>query len=485
MQLINWEYPQRQPIAGLFIVFIKTAVEILKRAWPFVLLFLFRNKPEENTGIDKYEWLAILFAISTFFSGVMKYLYFRFHIINNELIVKKGWLKKQTIVVPLQNIQTVQIDASFLHQALNVVQLSVDTAGSNKVEVKIDALKKEMAEALRHQLQQTPIYDQVEDEKNISTPIIKLTEKDLLKLSLSANHLEALLLFLSFGFGIYDNLRNINADFIPSTNLVLPKGVVLMLFMTGAILLVTIAISTARIFLKFYGFTVYSIAKGFHITSGLTNKKEYLVNFKKIQAVSWKANWIRRCFNLWMLEYRIAGADELKSKMRVQIPVTNTDYLPKLVDAYYPAPNTSGASTIHIHPSYILLRTTVFLLISLVAVIITWYWWDLQSLFFLLLPAYIALVTYLRQRKFRLWAMHDVLCMKKGLLGIEMVLLKWIKMQSLQIKQSTFQRKRGLATLIIHTASDKFVLPFIPLNAAQEIINYGLYQVESSKETWM
>jgi hypothetical protein len=39
--------------------------------------------------------------------------------------------------------------------------------------------------------------------------------------------------------------------------------------------------------------------------------------------------------------------------------------------------------------------------------------------------------------------------------------------------------------VIIHTASDKFVLPFISLAAAQEIINYGLYQVESTKEPWM
>ncbi|HZI01640.1 MAG TPA: PH domain-containing protein, partial [Flavisolibacter sp.] len=154
MQLIDWEKPQRQPIAGLAIVFLKTVGEFLKRLWPFILLALFRDIPEENRNTDKYEWLAILATVFAFLYGVMQYVYFRFYIIHNELIIKKGWLKKQTIVIPLRNIHTVQIEANFLHQLLGVVKLRAETAGSDKTEVKIDALKREMADALRIQLQQ-------------------------------------------------------------------------------------------------------------------------------------------------------------------------------------------------------------------------------------------------------------------------------------------------------------------------------------------
>ena len=46
----NWEVPQRQPLAGLGIVFLKTLLEILKRVWPFFLLMLFREKEEEGVG---------------------------------------------------------------------------------------------------------------------------------------------------------------------------------------------------------------------------------------------------------------------------------------------------------------------------------------------------------------------------------------------------------------------------------------------------
>ena len=56
-QQFNWETPQRQPIAGLVIVFVKTVWEVLKRIWPFVLLFLFNEKTE---GVNKYEILANL-----------------------------------------------------------------------------------------------------------------------------------------------------------------------------------------------------------------------------------------------------------------------------------------------------------------------------------------------------------------------------------------------------------------------------------------
>ena len=33
---IDWSQPQRQPLAGLAIVILKTFWEVLKRAWPFL-----------------------------------------------------------------------------------------------------------------------------------------------------------------------------------------------------------------------------------------------------------------------------------------------------------------------------------------------------------------------------------------------------------------------------------------------------------------
>jgi putative membrane protein len=217
----------------------------------------------------------------------------------------------------------------------------------------------------------------------------------------------------------------------------------------------------------------------------LINKKEHAVTFRKIQAVAWKTNWIRRYFGFWMLEYRIAGGNEVGGKMRVQVPVTHASHLPGLINAYHPMPDGLPADPVHMHPTIIVLRMLITGMISVLLLSVSWPWWEFASLVFLLLPLYTAFYTFLQQRKFRMWVMEDSICLMRGAYGTEMALLQWNKIQAISLKQSSFQRKRTLATLILYTASDNFTIRFIPLPAAQAIMNYGLYKIESSREGWM
>ena len=200
MRQFDWSRPQRQPLAGLGIVFLNTLWEVFKRVWPFLILMFFGENKEGK--VDRYEIIAMSLLALTIIGAIFRFLYFRFYIEDARLIIKHGWLKKETKVIPLERIQTVNIEQGPLHQLLNIVKLSIDTAGSEKAEAKIDALHKAMAEALRIQL----VTDKREssiDEQNSSKahhPILTLTDKDLFKLSVSANHVETFFLFLSFVF---------------------------------------------------------------------------------------------------------------------------------------------------------------------------------------------------------------------------------------------------------------------------------------------
>lgn len=260
-QKFNWSLPQRQPIAGLVIVFIKTIWEVLKRVWPLALLMIFNRKPGRT---DQYEMIAAAIALFAIAGSIIKFIYFRFYISNDELVIKKGWINKQTIVIPLQRIQTVNIEENFLHSALNIVKVSIDTAGSNATEITIDALRKPMAEALQAQLYNKK--ESVEGQMDLppaKIPVISLTVKDLWKLSFSANHMEAFFILLSFGFGIFDNLKEIGQDILPSAKGLLPSNSFsLVAFFTMAILIVTLFISTIRIFFKFYDFSLQKLLTG-------------------------------------------------------------------------------------------------------------------------------------------------------------------------------------------------------------------------------
>jgi hypothetical protein len=69
----SWDIPQRQPAAGLVIVFVKTFWEILKRVWPLALLMVFNAKPGRE---NRYELIAAGLAFFTIINSVIKFFFF-------------------------------------------------------------------------------------------------------------------------------------------------------------------------------------------------------------------------------------------------------------------------------------------------------------------------------------------------------------------------------------------------------------------------
>ncbi|HYH14769.1 MAG TPA: PH domain-containing protein [Flavisolibacter sp.] len=482
----NWETPQRQPITGLVVVFIKTFWEIIKRVWPFFLWMLFDNQKDKPDEQDKFELLVVLFIALTVVSSILKFLYFRFQIINEELIIHKGWLKKTTVIVPLHKIQTIHIEQSFLHQFLGIVKAGIDTAGSKKTEVSIDALHLSMAKALQARVQaidkqETPTAAHPMQ----ALPLLRLSGKDLLRLSLSANHIEAFFILLSFVYGVYDNLKRVSENVITDTSALLPDTLFFISFFILFTLCITVLISTTRIVLKFYDYKVWQQQAGFYIKGGLTSLKEQFVPFSKVQYITWRANWVRKQLGLWMLEYKIAGSDEVKASQKVEVPITQSAYIATLVTPYAAIPGTA-ADPIRIHASFVYRRLLmVGFLPALVLIAGSWFWWQEKALIFLLLPLFVGLKAALLQKRFRLYAYSDLVYINRSSYGSTYTLLPWYKLQSVSLQQNIYQRKHNLASLLLYTASGNISLPYISLEAAHAIVNYALYQVEANERPWM
>lgn len=484
MKQYDWAQPQRQPLAGLAIVFLDTLWEVLKRVWPFLLLMLFGG---DRNKTNRYELIALFFLVFTIISAVIRFIYFRFYIEGDKLIIKSGWFKKVTKIIPLEKIQSVHIEQGPLHQLFNIVKLSIDTAGSQKAEATIDALHKSMAEALKYQLESEKAQIIEESKTEFTEPIVRLTPKDLLMLSISANHVEAFVILLSFAFGLYENLKGINNNIFSSIEDFLPKRAVYpILFLVISILVITILVSTVRIFLRFYDLSVFKTIKGFQLRSGLLNVKERLVPSRRVQFVSWKANWIRKLMNLWLVEYHVSGGDELKQNQKVQVPVTQTQYISLLVKNYYEQPQITNEIFVRVHLSYVFRRLLVYgLAPSLFVIPVLWFFWKEYSLLFLIYPFILLVSLICFQKKFRLWAFENILHIRKGIFGEERIIMQWHKLQSVQLSQSIYQRHEDLATITLYTAAGNIIVPFISLHAAQQLANFALYKTESSSPDWM
>ncbi|MDJ0770604.1 MAG: PH domain-containing protein, partial [Ilumatobacter sp.] len=93
--------------------------------------------------------LALVAAAALFVFSALSWWRFTFAVVGDELVVTKGILSVERLVIPLDRVQSVAIDQRLTHRVVGLVRASVDTAGSSQAELEIDAIDRRRAEALR------------------------------------------------------------------------------------------------------------------------------------------------------------------------------------------------------------------------------------------------------------------------------------------------------------------------------------------------
>jgi len=488
----DWSVPQRQSGSALLIIVFKTIIEVLKGVWPLLIAIFFTGKGKSS---DKIELLLIAFSFLVLLRSLIEFFFFHFQIINMELIIRKGLVSKKTITLPVERIITVHIDQTWLHKIFNVAQVSFDSSGTEKTEVVIKAIPLQKAESLRQFITDSKPENSIVQENtpinNGFQPLISLSGRDLLKLCISANHIEALFVLFAFILSVVDNISQATGkeascllawifERIDTRTL---SGI---LFLFVSVLLFSIVISSARILLRYSNFSILGSDKGFRVYNGLINSKEKLVPFRKIQHLSWKANWLQKKMDINLLQFHVAGSGQPTGKMEVKIPVTRNEFIYALLKEYHEPLPINELKAIKIHKAYINRRILLIgLPVSFLSFIIAWFNIHWYALLFFLFAFYIAFSAWQFQKNFCLWAGNDAMQIKKGILGTEEIIMKWHKIQSVQLNQSIYQRQKKVATLKMFTAGGSIIIPLIQEREAFSIYNYILYKTESENQAWM
>ncbi len=489
-----WQEPQRQSGAALIIILYKAVWQMLRTIWPILLLWVWRKSATGDT--DRYQWMALGISVLVLVPAVLRFIFFRFYIQNGQLIIKQGAINKKIITLPLDKIQAVHIEQSFLLRLFNAAKISFDTPGSEKMEARIDAISMEKAAALRaFILDQSAPATVTGETQETTVPIpervvLQPGLKDLLKLSITNNHFEALGLLFGFALSLYDNVRDIVSYQLTQWFEQLPdemaqSSAVFIISLLLLLAIVAVFISTVRIFLQYFNYKVTEAGKGWKIGGGLISTQQRLVPFTKIQFLSWRANWLRKKINFFILHLNAAGAEDVKKKMQVSIPITSASILPVIARPYYQMPDTQltsyGIQKAFVYRRILLVAipVTVAVCVLLYFALIEFFWLGL-----LLLP-YFIFNYWLVYKKFEFKLTAEALQINKGKFGVHTILLKWIKVQQVQVQQSLYQQQHQLATLYFITAAGNVVLPYITLQEALAIKNYVLYKVESSNEGWL
>ena len=487
--------PTRQSVKGLALIFVQGVRQSIRMFWPLILVVVFQEKIFDNKLVLGIVGMVILLLLIV--HTILFYLNFYFYVTDDEFILKTGYLRKKQLTIPLARIQSVNTKQNFLQQLLNVVTLEIDTAGTAGKELKIHALEKSFATELQSLLRtgkaKSEIIDlteQVEIKDTSEKLILKLTPADLLKIGISQNHFRTGLIILAFGFQIFQKIQDIFAEKVEeySNELVTfmsGSDLALIIFLIIFFLVISILFSLFRTVFKYFNFKLLKQENVYRIESGLLNKRNVILPYNKIQELNWETGPIKKLFGIYHLVFKQAVSAQNKKVQLVDAPGCLTEHLNLLKTDLFGEDLLLDIPKINTNNFYF---WRLWIIFGWIPVALTspflygeWLFWGGAILWLSILGGYIFLM--LRKRYFKMNG--DQIRISKGAISHKLIQMELFKIQSVEFKQTIFQKRRSLASLQLMNASGSMTIPYIDESIAKQIYNYLLYHTEISEKRWM
>jgi len=515
---IDFSTPQRQNSIAVILLFANNL-----RRWAAGLIPLFfifsAGGPKGIFVAFILIGLGILALMGFIGFSIAQWQRFLFYVEDGHFVLEKGVLVKTKLDLPIERIQSIHLKRNLFHRLFNITSLEVDSAGSKGAELTINALDRKFAHALRDFLYAAKEEIQAEKQGGrqeaehaapaLGTegeslaesfaapgqaaevkPILKLSAYEVLMVGLTENHLRtgfiALALLLSYGNQLMQYAEDkVDMYIKEGSEQIARMGFTVAVMGVVAFIVVSVLISLIRTFLNFFNFEATHTREVLNIRTGLLSIKEYQVPKRKIQSLQKSSNPLRKLLNIHTMVIAQATSDPTKASS-VVIPGCKEDSLQTLYQEYMPETLGSSYATYRPHSFYryrLMLFRTLFPSLGLLLAALFWTAW-LYPILALYLPLSL-LINWKYYQSVKLEMYDEGLCLYKGWLFPERVDIPLFKIQNIDLKQSIFQERRDLKSLIIHTASGGQTIPFLEQDHAHSLANLLLYKVERSNRKWM
>jgi putative membrane protein len=495
MNKIDVSTPTRQSIKGLVFIFLVSIQQAVRMFWALIAVLVLQKNIFDNKFIIGISLAAILILLVV--HSILYYLNFYFYVSAGEFILKKGYLRKKVLSIPLDRIQSVNTKQNLIQQLLNVVSLEIDTAGTVGKELKIHALEKPFASELQNQIRAKK--KQIATEENMEeieiseipeTLILKLTPPDLLKIGISQNHLRTALIIIAFGFQIFQQIQDLFSekaeeysneflDFMSNSNWAL------ITFLVIFFLAISIAYSLFSTLFKYFDFKLLKKEDAYRIESGLLNKRNIVIPHNKVQELNWETGPIKQLFSIYNLVFKQAVSGQNRRQQVVDAPGCLSKHLNLLKTDLFGEDKLLTSPKICTN-NYYFRRLWIFFgwmpaVLASPFLYSEWQFWGGAVLWLLLSAAYCWLV--LKKRYFRI--NNEQIRISSGAISHKWKQMELYKIQAVEFHQTIFQKRRKLASLNLMNAAGSMTIPFIDETLAKQIYDYLLYHTEVSEKKWM
>ena len=493
----TFDTQQRQSVLGSFFFLIMSVQKLVRIFWPLLLLYVFKGNA---SAMLEPKWLfgLLIIVLILITHSILAWYNFYFLIKDNEFVLRKGYLKRVIITIPFEKIVSINLKQGLLQQLLGVVQLEVDSAGSKKKEVAIYAISRDVAEALKEQLASHKMASSETDKDyldgellNETETVLQLSFKDLLRISIAKNHLRGLFIILAFGNNIYYQLKDlfeseINFAADKTESFIQHSGSLALVGMFIFVLLVSLIISMAEVFLRYYDFNMKSFGNAFSLQSGLLKRKNITIPFSKIQRLNRSINPIQKCLNISNVQLIQANSVEVsKDKDKVAIPGCDDQMFRILCDKVYDNPFSQPSYGTKPQKAFLIrsfIVPFIFMSVPVFAFALKFNWvWYLE----ILVPFLAAGIAYLSYYRRSYQLSSDFLKINSGLVAKDFSIIEVHKVQTVHLTRTFFQRRNGTANLDLAMAGSVVKIEYLSFDDAIRMKDQILYKIEISKKKWM
>ncbi|PZR03872.1 MAG: hypothetical protein DI539_25920 [Flavobacterium psychrophilum] len=495
--------PQRQSLIGVLIMFADTLQSAVRALFPILIVWIIKidqmNKIYLTIGI-----IAVFILVAVI--AYLKYLNFTFYLDeeNEEFVIKKGILNKSRLGIPLDKIQQVNINQSFLQKIIGVHALEVDTAGTSAKEVTIKAITHDLAQSLKTRLLdgKKTINDTQDIESEVPSTdkkhaFIQISLLSLFKTGITSNYVRSFGLLLAFfittfqyieDFIKYAEIEDDPLDNYLSTDVILK----FIMFIIVAIMGMVVVVNLGRTILKFFNFRITKQNDSLLLSHGLLNTKNTIIRPEKVQIVTVGRNYFQKKLDILDIKIRQASSQEAnnqdQAKSAIEIPGCSTaekDMLLKFLLHEIPEEGIVLKANIR----KILMQTIKFLIIPIgIYLLLAGYAFSELKEYIIFLPVYvlfISLIIYFGFRNSRLYVSNDFIIKQGGAWDIDKDYIAPHKIHAISVHQYFWHKSSDIGILNLYTAGGKISFGLADYTKLKRFVNYWLYQVETTNKNWM
>ena len=252
-------------------------------------------------------------------------------------------------------------------------------------------------------------------------------------------------------------------------------------------LIVAFLFTLVRTVLRYYELRFFKTTLGFKVIAGLFTRNEQSAHMQKIQLIRWTTNPIKKIFKLFDISLRQAASTAIARKQSIYVPGAYAEQLQTVRQAYFPEEQNLNFEEHVIHPLVIYRRVLYFGILPAGLLALNFYWqgWgnDAYWAFLWIIP--VLIFAWIYQRNFRYFVSDEGIRVSTAVIGKTETLLKWFKIQGVEIQQGIYQRRKRLCNIVFHTAAGNVKIPYIELEKAKRIEDFVLFKIESDQRAWM